>query len=268
MQLIGCSYQQLSKEHMKIRLLSDLHLEFQVLPIRQGGEDVVVLAGDIGVGISGIEWARKTFSCPVIYVAGNHEFYGQHFDDLIPELRAAAAGSNVRFLENDAVLVDGVRFIGASLWTDYELDCTPSYSMGFAQEVMSDFKVILDGPQEALVKLTPERTVERFHDSLAAITQLVEQPFSGKTVVVTHHLPSPACVDPRFKGDKCNAAFASNLDAFIEQHPQIGYWMHGHTHACVDVMVGATRLLCNPGGYPHGGKRENRNFEQECVISL
>ncbi|MFC3110097.1 hypothetical protein ACFQAT_28235 [Undibacterium arcticum] len=137
-----------------------------------------------------------------------------------------------------------------------------------AEELMSDFKVIQDGPPDARVKLLLERTVERFHESLAAITRLVEQPFEGKTVVVTHHLPSPACVAPEYKNDRLTPAFASNLDAFIEQHPQIAYFLHGHTHSSVDVMVASTRVLCNPGGFPHGGRRENRAFEIECVFQL
>jgi len=255
---------------MKIRLLSDLHVEFENLgPIRQGGEDLVVLAGDIHTGVLAVEWGLKTFpDIPVVLVAGNHEYFGGHFMMTLNEMRMAAADTNVHFLENDAVVVGNVRFIGATLWTDFSLFGTPSFSLGYAQEAMSDFSVILDGPADAFVKLTPERTVERFHESMAAIKRLVEEPFAGKTVVVTHHLPSPACVDPRFKGDKCNAAFASNLDTFIEQHPQIGCWMHGHTHASVEVMVGATRVLCNPGGYPMGGKRENRRFEEEFVLHL
>ncbi len=253
---------------MKIRLLSDLHLEFEELPIRQGGEDVVVLAGDIALGTSGIEWAKKTFSCPVIYVAGNHEFYAHHFDDLIPDLRAAAAGSNVHFLENDAVIIDSVRFVGATLWTDFNIYGTPRYSMGVAEELMSDFRVIRDGAQKRRRRLLPRRTAERFQASLAAVERLVEVPFSGKTVVVTHHLPSPASVAPQYRGDSCTPAFASDLDEFILQHPAIGYWVHGHTHDSVDTMVGTTRILCNPGGYPQGGKRENLDFELECVISI
>lgn len=253
---------------MKVRLLSDLHLEFEVLPIRQGGEDVVILAGDIAQGTDGIKWAAKTFlDTLVVYVAGNHEFYGQHWDDLIPELRAAAAGTNVHFLENQAVTIGNVRFVGATLFTDFSLYDTPSYSMGFAQELMADFKLIQDSPPDARVKLLPERTVERFHDSLAAITRMVEQPFAGKTVVVSHHLPTENSVAAQYKGDRCNPAFASHLDEFILAH-RIGLWCHGHTHTSVDAMVGGTRILCNPGGYPMGGKRENGNFEVECVFQL
>jgi predicted phosphodiesterase len=253
---------------MKIRLLSDLHLEFEELPIRQGGEDLVVLAGDIGLGISGIEWAKETFRCPVIYVAGNHEFYGHHFDGLIPDLRVAAAGTNVHFLENDVVVIGNVRFIGATLWTDFGLYGNPLSAMEVAKDLMHDFKIIKAMAPEGQGRLQPLQTAKRFHESSAAIKRLVEVPFDGKTVVVTHHLPTESSVAKKYKGDRCNPAFASNLDEFILLHPAIGYWMHGHTHESVDVMVGATRILCNPGGYPYGGKRENPAFELECVISL
>lgn len=253
---------------MKVRLLSDLHLEFEVLPIRQGGEDVVILAGDIAQGTDGIAWALKTFpDIPVVYVAGNHEFYGRHWEELIPEMRAAAAGTNVHFLVNDSVLIENVRFIGATLWTDFNLYGTPSYSMGFAQEMMADYKVIQDGLPDARVKLLPERTVERFHGSVEALKRLVEEPFSGKTVVVTHHLPTENSVATKYKGDRCNPAFASHLDEFILAH-RIALWCHGHTHTSVDTMVGGTRILCNPGGYPMAGRRENLNFEVECVLQL
>lgn len=254
---------------MKIRLLSDLHLEFEVLPIRQGGEDIVILAGDIAQGTDGITWALETFpDTPVVYVAGNHEFYGQHWDDLIPELRAAAAGTNVHFLENDAVVIDNVRFIGATLWTDFDLYGNPLSAMRIAKDLMSDFKVIKVTTTTGLKKLEPIQTVDRFHESLAAIKRLVAEPFAGKTVVVTHHLPTEKAVAAKFKGDRCNPAFASNLDDFIAQNPQITCWMHGHSHESTEVMVGTTRVLCNPGGYPHGGKRENRHFEVECILSL
>lgn len=111
---------------MKARLLvlSDLHVEFAPFvpdaTVLQG-VDAVVLAGDIHQGTRGIEWARKTFSSlPVIYVAGNHEFYGHHWDRLLDELRAAAELWDVHFLENDAVSLGGVRFLGCTLWSDFE----------------------------------------------------------------------------------------------------------------------------------------------------
>lgn len=254
---------------MKIRLLSDLHLEFEALPIRQGGEDVVILAGDIAQGTDGITWAAKTFSVPVIYVAGNHEFYNGNFRTLIDDMRDAAAGTNnVNFLENDAVTIQGIRFIGATLWTDFALYSSPLSAMRVAKDLMSDFKVIKTTTPDGLKKLKPIHTAERFQESLAIIKRLVEEPFAGKTVVVSHHLPSGSAVTSKYKGDRCTPAFASNLDEFITKNPQIRYWVHGHSHDSSDVQIGTTRVLCNPGGYPMAGRRENLNFEVECVFMV
>lgn len=260
---------------MKIRLLSDLHLEFEVLPIpiRQGGEDVVILAGDIAQGTEGIKWATKTFpDTPVVYVAGNHEFYGHHFEDLLPELRAAAADTNVRFLERDAVVIDKgsdkVRFIGATLWTDFSLYGSPLSAMQVAKKLMQDFRAIKTTTPDGLQKLTPEQTATRFQESVESIRKHLEVPFAGKTVVVTHHLPTEKSVARKYKGDRCTPAFASDLDALMMQHPQIAYWVHGHTHESCDNMVGTTRVLCNPGGYPMAGRRENLRFETECVFRI
>jgi Icc-related predicted phosphoesterase len=140
--------------------------------------------------------------------------------------------------------------------------------MESARGLMHDFRVIKAQAPEGLGRLQPVQSEQRFQESLAAITRLVEVPFAGKTVVVTHHLPTEKSVAKKYKGDRCNPAFASNLDEFILQHPAINFWVHGHTHDSVDVMVGATRVLCNPGGYPMAGKRENWNFEIECVFQL
>lgn len=109
---------------MKIHLLSDIHLESGPYELPAGLDcDVIVAAGDIGVGLQGLEWL-KTLGKPVVYVAGNHEYWSKRENpvdmfDLQDQLRAAAAGSNVHYLENDAVVIDGVRFIGATLWTSY-----------------------------------------------------------------------------------------------------------------------------------------------------
>ncbi len=204
---------------MKIRLLSDLHLEHKSLPISQGGEDVVVLAGDIATGINGIEWAKRTFTVPVIYVAGNHEFYGHDFDQLIPALRKAAVGSHVHFLENDQIILDGVRFIGSTLWTDFNLYRNDQLAMLHAGNQMEDFTVILEAQSESKPqRLKPARTQNRFHQSVNYLTQTLDKPFDGKTIVVTHHLPTEQSVPLQFRGNALSAAFASNLENFILDH--------------------------------------------------
>ena len=254
---------------MKIRLLSDLHLEHKSLPIYQGGEDVVVLAGDVATGINGIEWAKRTFTVPVIYVAGNHEFYGHDFDQLIPALWNAACDSHVHFLENEQITLDGVRFIGSTLWTDFNLYRNDQIAMLQAENQMEDFAVILETQSASKPKrLKPVRTKDRFHQSLNYLTQTLSKPFNGKTIVVTHHLPTEQSVPKKFRGNLLSPAFASNLEIFILDRPQINYWLHGHTHASCDFMLDGTRVLCNPAGYPMGDRRENDLFELECILQV
>lgn len=84
-------------------VLSDLHTEFEKLTpsLVVSEADVVVLAGDIGTNARGVEWARSAFSCPVIYVPGNHEFYSKGRLDRTLEKMRAAACERVCVLDND-----------------------------------------------------------------------------------------------------------------------------------------------------------------------
>src|SRR5665213_3174302 len=132
---------------MKIHLLDDVHLEFGRFKHTPPKCDVVILSGDIGVGLMGIEWAQETFDVPVIYVAGNHEFYGKkrRFLSHQEKLRKKAAGSNVHVLQNEAVVIDGVRFLGTTLWTDFNLYGNQPLGIMTAQQTMSDFREIYVG---------------------------------------------------------------------------------------------------------------------------
>ena len=110
---------------MKIRIYSDLHLEFGRYASylnQRHGEDLVILAGDIHVGVDGVIWAKHTFPhVPVVYVMGNHEYYGENFDKLVEECKIVAQGSTVKVLEREALDVAGVRVLATTLWTDYEV---------------------------------------------------------------------------------------------------------------------------------------------------
>ena len=107
---------------MRIRVLSDLHLEFMDWNPPKAGADVVVLAGDIHVGLKGIEWARRSFpSIPIVYVPGNHEFYGEHIHDMTQELLMEGRRVGVDVLDGRSTVIGGVRFLGATLWTDFAL---------------------------------------------------------------------------------------------------------------------------------------------------
>src|SRR5690606_33614175 len=99
---------------MKILLLSDLHLSVQPLDAPATDADVVVLAGDLARPPAAMEWARQ-FCQPTLFVAGNHEFYGSDLVSTYDRLREAARGSQVRVLEREAWIHQGVRFLGCTL---------------------------------------------------------------------------------------------------------------------------------------------------------
>jgi Icc-related predicted phosphoesterase len=255
---------------MNIHVLSDLHNEFEVFEPELSSADVVVLAGDIDVGTRGIEWAARTFKVPVIYVAGNHEFYRDVWQALPPRLAAAAAATaQVRFLDDAVTVINGVRFIGTTLWTDFELfgEDHLDRAMDASLDIMVDYRVIKVEHQGGMRRLNPRDTIERHHVSRAALERMLTEPFQGDTVVVTHHLPHWGSVHARWQSALSSAAFASDLDELIKRY-QPALWIHGHTHDSADYRVGVTRVVCNPRGYVRNGVRENPDFVADLNIRL
>ncbi|TXL72714.1 hypothetical protein FHP25_24505 [Vineibacter terrae] len=260
-----------------IALLSDLHLDVRRRVLQRSNSDaaacaasmaqladearetaasadLVVVPGDIDVGTAGLEWAAATFPRqPVLYIAGNHEFYRYEHGSLIGQLReAAAATDNVRFLEHDEIELTlkgrQVRVLGCTAWTDYQLygAGVADEAMRRAEELMYDHKRITFGdslfrPQDAL----------QLHTRAAAWLQArLSARASGTTIVVTHHAPTPDSIEPRFRNDSLSPAFASDLSALMHRHaPPL--WLHGHTHYNVDYAVGATRVVSHQWGYPN-----------------
>lgn len=107
---------------MRIHVLSDLHLEFASFEPPPTEADLIVLAGDTHIGLRGVEWAARSFTAqPILYLAGNHEFYGQNAPDLVAKLRERGRELGVTVLSDEEVVIDGIRFLGATLWTDFEL---------------------------------------------------------------------------------------------------------------------------------------------------
>lgn len=231
---------------MRIQILSDLHLEFAELENPQAPDaDVVILAGDIHVGTEGVRWALENFSVPVVYVAGNHEFYSLQREPLLEELRQLSEGSRVNVLERDITEIDGVCFLGTTLWTDFALHGTPEVSMRHAGSGMADFHAISE-TEDTL--FTPEDALNQHRDSLAWLGQAVRDHSNKKFVVVTHHAPSVLSIAAKFENDALNPAFVSDLDPFIAAH-NVPLWIHGHTHSSFDYQLHGTRVVCNPRGY-------------------
>lgn len=249
---------------MRLHILSDLHLEFGPMPrdFEPPPCDVVILAGDIWKTAHGVTWAGETFKTPVIYVPGNHEFYGRHkITPTVARMKEVAA-PHVHVLDDDAYIIGGVNFIGATLWTDFNLYGTPEVSAAVARQCMNDFRII---EREPYGPLRPSDTVERHQASRRAIDTYLDLMLTGKTVVVTHHLPSEQSVAPRFRGDSLSPAFASNLEDTILRHrPEL--WVHGHTHDSADYMIDRTRVVCNPRGY--AGEELNPQFDQHLVVDI
>lgn len=235
---------------MKILLYSDLHMEMgEFIGIDYAEADVVVLAGDINIGTKGLWWAvkkAKELDKPFIYVAGNHEYYRKEYFTLQAELREMAAQhENVYFLEEDEVVIDGVRFLGATLWTDYKAttEFSQEANMGIAGVSLNDHRLIRYGDE----RFTPEHALALNQQSVAWLTEKLDTPFEGKTVVVTHHGPSLKSAHPTYGLNQLSTAFISNLDDLVEK---ADVWCFGHTHSGVDTQVGKCRLVSNQRGYP------------------
>ena len=247
---------------MKLHVLSDLHTEFADFSPPGTDADVVVLAGDIGVGVGGIEWAARRFpKVPVIYVPGNHEFY-DHDIGLTDELKVAAP-ANIHVLNNDTLELDGVRFIGSTLWTDFKLhgEGEAWVARRRAKRLIEDFVSIRNGGR----RFTPEDSIEIHEASKTWLVGELERKLEGPTVVVTHHLPASTSVAKRYTNDPLNPAFASRLEGVIKKYrPEL--WIHGHTHVPCDYELFGTRVVCNPRGYP--SERQNKGFQKRLVVEL
>lgn len=250
---------------MKSHILSDLHLEFSTFEPPTTDADIIILAGDIGKGVSGIDWAREAFpNKGIIYVPGNHEFYGYCRPETLAMMRDEAQKYGVDLLDEDELVIGNVRFLGCTLWTDFLLfgEAKKSTAMSDGQLCLNDFRVIREGEK---MPFTPARSIELHERSLAWIKAKLNEPFDGKTVVVTHHLPSKQSVVDRFKDSLLSACFASDLDYLFGK---MDLWVHGHTHDNLDYEVNGTRVICNPRGYVTYNRQENFDFKPGLVIEI
>lgn len=234
---------------MKIQLASDLHLELlpEWLPhtpiiAPAPGADLLVLAGDIHRATKAVD-AFGDWPVPVLYVAGNHEFYGERWEATRVAIREAGAGTSVRFLDNDALELGGIRFLGCTLWTDFALRGRSLQEwMSEVGRGLNDYFVI----RTERGCLRPQQTWDDHVRSRAWLEAELAKPFSGRTVVVTHHGPHPMSIHPRFAGDLLNAGFVSDLTPLLHR---ADLWLHGHVHDSVDYRVGGCRVVANPAGY-------------------
>jgi len=271
---------------MKIKLVSDLHLEFSDININNDENcDVLILGGDIMVAADLHEhphfdfnpyshgafadlsrkqqrvarfrdfFKRCSFQFPhVIYIMGNHEFYHGRFYDSIEHMREECAKfPNIYMLENDTKVIDDVTFIGATLWTD--MNKGDPLTMHAIEGMMNDFRIIRNDKRN-FAAMSARDVAGRHARTLQYFRSVLAEQHDKKFVVVGHHSPSFQSVHDTYKDETLmNGGYHSDLSEFILDHPQIKLWTHGHTHEDFDYMIGSTRIVCNPRGYIHYEER-------------
>lgn len=242
---------------MKLLIYSDLHNEFALFKAPVVAADLVILAGDIHTKARGVIWAGETFSCPVIYVCGNHEFYGGHIDHTLRKMKEAAL-PNVHVLENETFIWNQTRFLCATAWTDFSATGNVVEAAQTAAEWMNDFRVIL--ADDSFRKLRPCDLVSRNHETHDWLAHELDKPFDGKTVVVTHHSPVPEVAGEKHDGH-LSAAYMNRWHTLLEK---ADLWIFGHTHRAIDITLGHCRVVSNPRGYPG----ERTGFDPGFVIDL
>lgn len=256
---------------LKIQYASDLHTEFDYRPIRKNDlvGDVMVLAGDIAGSTTGLRSYLKALSgrVPLIVILGNHEFYGYELARGRNQYRNALGRDRdpyLHFLDDDEVIIGGVRFLGSTLWSDFK-----NQTQGEAAQAGYDYDGgLLDFRRIMKAEGTPIRwqdVLERYQESLNWLTSRLSEDFSGPTVVITHHAPSFLSDAPEFFGSPISGAFSSDLESLIERFsPEI--WIHGHHHSSSDYRIGKTRILCNPFGYH--GLETNVDWDPRCMVEI
>ncbi len=272
---------------MRVWIFSDLHQEIGTVnkfPEKRPDADLAVMAGDWTHADKIEETAKafiELFQMPVVYVAGNHEFYDSlgrrsafETDQLI--LKLAEANSKVWdhrlfVLDEDTVVLDDVRFIGATLWVDFLLGLnepqTLAGRMRQATNMLNDFEAIR---MRSGLRFDPFDMLELHRSNVAYIKRELAKPFEGKTVVISHHLPHPDCTPSVYSGMEANYLFASSAVAFgdiFESDDAPDLWICGHTHHAVDVQIGRTHVVCNPLGY-WWEQRSGNGFKGDLVVDL
>ncbi|QVW25573.1 metallophosphoesterase family protein [Pseudomonas hormoni] len=238
---------------MKLQIYSDLHTEFARFDPAPSEADVVILAGDIDLKSRGVKWANEVFQCPVIYVCGNHEYYGGHLHHTLRKMKEAAA-PNIHVLENEVLILDQTRFLVTTAWTDYSSTGDVVAAKRIAWEWMNDFTVIRT--DASYRRLRPDDLIAKSKAAYAWLSEQLDKPFDGKTVVVTHHAPTLEHVGDELP-EHLVAAYANDWPELLGK---ADLWVYGHTHVAADFLKGGCRVVSNPRGYPNQSTGFDPNF--------
>jgi hypothetical protein len=256
---------------MKIRVLSDLHLEFSEhkfdhiwTPGPDDKEITLLLAGDIDVGNCSeifVDELCKHFKY-VLKISGNHEFYHHDFERVISDWKDFELNGpkNFHFLHNDGRILDGVRFLGGTMWTSFN-DGDPMV-MATAHRGMNDYVQIHCRGE----RITPAFILKQHDEFMEFLLKKFDEPFDGKTVVMTHHSPGNVLKCRGRMSDLLDHCYFANLDQLIGHHDIVSLWLHGHVHQSYDYMINNTRVVCNPYGYL--GYSTNPTFDKDLILEI
>lgn len=249
---------------MKIKLLSDLHMEMGYLySYKKHDEDVVVLAGDISAYNKHYKHILYQIpdDMPIILIAGNHEYYGSSIQTVNGKLNELAARNpNVHFLNNTSCVIGGIDFFGGIMRTDLSLDGDIEKSVHYAGQYINDFR---HTEVDATGRLfTPQDHIAEFKLFEQELIKWLDTPRSDPKVVLSHFIPHPEAIATKYLGSPVNPYFTQDMSKYMGWK---GAWMFGHTHTSFDFMEGDTRVVCNPKGY---GRENEMGFVEDLIIEL
>lgn len=223
--------------------------------------NVVILAGDIHTKARGVRWALDNFSGAVLYVPGNHEFYSGHLTYTLVTMRSAARDGRVQVMNMHEAVIGGVRFLGCTMWTDYAATGNAHQAGLYARTCMNDFRYIRT---ESFRRIVPKDLVQESIKTRSWLRSKLDEPFDGKTVVITHRAPSlRSLADSPDAGTLLDAAYANDCEDLLGGE-RVALWLHGHSHFAVDYEIRGTRVVCNPRGYPS----EETGFDPKLVLTI
>lgn len=250
---------------MKIQILSDLHIEYSIFDIPNIKADVLILAGDIGIGSSVVSYIKKYRNNykEIIYVAGNHEYYGGNISIVSKEIADFCSENDIKFLDNNYFIFEDCVFIGSTLWTDFRLYGEELEKIGFymnrAKNGINDFNLI----RYAGMFFSPSHCATLSLNSQKYIKNQLETFKDLKKIVVTHHAPSVKSVHEKYLGNILNPCFANELNELVSCS---NFWIHGHVHDSFDYHIENCRVIANPRGYSKNGEVENKSFNPYFIL--
>ena len=263
---------------MKVKVLSDLHLEFFKdgdLLLDPGEGDVLILAGDICDAAAFIfrcdadlrgAYNRFFESCArgydkVFYVMGNHEHYNGVFGETADILREHLP-EGITLLDNNSALYNGVHFVGATMWSNFKRKDPDSMTAAISN--LNDYRYIFKNSK--LDTIDPEFILNENENTETWLRQCFPT-LRGPIFMISHHCPSFKSIDPEYVDSDTVGCYASDMEDLIKSTPNLLYWVHGHVHSSKSYMIGDCNVICNPRGYREP-EYQNKNFNANLVLEL